>query len=60
MGELLLQIGMEEDAATLLDQAALQLATLRRTPARLELLQRLERMRAMPSRRSQSLAIEPQ
>ncbi len=45
MGQLMLEVGQGDQAATLLDTAALQLDTLRKTPARLALRQRLEGLR---------------
>ena len=49
MAELTLQVGQAERAATLLDEALLQLDTLRKTPARLELRERIDRLRAIRS-----------
>ena len=46
MGELMLQIGQPEQAEALLDAASLQLDTLRKTPARLELREKINLMRA--------------
>lgn len=46
MGELMLKVGQPEQAAALLDGASLQLDTLRNTPARLEIRERIDRLRA--------------
>ena len=46
MGELLLQVGKTEQAAALLNAASLQLDTLRKTPARLKMRERINRLRA--------------
>lgn len=45
MGDLMLQIGQPEQAAALLEEASLQLSTLRRTPARMDLQQRIDHLR---------------
>lgn len=49
MADLLLQSGQPGQAATLLDAAASQLATLRKTPARLETAERIDRLRELLS-----------
>ena len=46
MGELMFQVGEPERAATLLDTASLQLDTLRNTPARMLLRERVDLLRA--------------
>jgi tetratricopeptide (TPR) repeat protein len=46
MGELMLQVGQPEQAGALLDAALLQLDTLRKTPARLELREKIHRLSA--------------
>ena len=45
MGELLFQTGNKEQAAAMLDAAALQISTLRKTPARLATLERINSLR---------------